>query len=616
MKEVSLPNHVLAAMQHLEDRGFLTYAVGGCIRDMLRGEIPHDYDLATAATPDQMKEVFQGWRTIETGLKHGTLTVLSDGHPLEITTFRADVGHSDGRHPDAVCFASTFHEDAARRDFTINAMAYRPGEGFLDLYEGQEDLAKGCIRTVGDPFIRFQEDALRILRAMRFASVLDFQIEPQTACAMHQLKELLDKISAERIREELCKLLSGVGVKRILEEFSDILAKIIPSVLPMIGFEQHNPHHIFDVYRHTLTAIEAAPQNSTLRMVLLLHDVGKPCCFSQDKEGVGHFYGHAEISGDIAAEVLKKLRFDNKTAAHIEALVRRHDLPLLPDDRGIARMRSRYGDAFLNDLIIIKKADVMGRSPAYFEQLTELDEWKKKLDIAKEKAAAMTLQQLKLNGEDLKKLGIPTGPQIGQLLHQLLEGVLDGRLQNDRQSLLAAIPSLLGSKDAPLEIERKFLIHFPDITLLAEQKGVRIYQIEQTYLSCSPGITERVRRRQDKEGITYFHTQKSRRNDLSAVELEERISAEEYNAFLKRRDPARQTVHKTRYTFPFAKHTVEIDIYPFWQKQAVLEVELASESEEFALPPFIQLLREVTADKRYKNANLAKHIPDEDDIQA
>lgn len=616
MNTLTLPSYVLAAMKRLEAHGFETYAVGGCVRDMLLGKLPHDYDLATRATPAEMKEVFRGERTVETGIAHGTLTLLSDGHPLEITTFRADGAYSDARHPDKVCFSQTFREDAARRDFTVNAMAFHPEKGVLDYFGGQTDLAGRILRTVGEPDARFHEDALRILRAVRFAAVLDFSVENRTGEAMHRNKELLSRISAERIREELFRLLTGCGVRRVLEMFPDVLGVTVPEILPSVGFDQCSPYHIYDVYRHTLAAVEAAEPDGTLRMALLLHDIGKPTCFTRDANGTGHFYGHAQKSAEMAEAILERLRVPRKTAETITTLVRYHDLPLSPEKKRIARLRSRFGDAFLLDLIAIQRADTAGQAAHLRDRLRALDDCEAALRSAIAAAPAMTLGRLAVNGQDLINLGMVPGKALGKMLNSLLSAVLDGKLPNEKTALLAAVPTLSkkGTGPAPKEIERKFLIRRPDETMLATRENVIVYHMAQTYLLAGAGTTERVRCRESNGETRFFHTVKRRLSDLTAEESEQEIDETAYRALLLRAEPARRTIYKTRYAFPYRDHLMEVDIYPFWEKQAVLEIELGSETESYSIPPFLSLLREVTADYRYKNASLAKVIvPEETD---
>ena len=323
-----LPEHVAAAIMRLEAAGFETWAVGGCVRDSLRGAPPHDWDLCTAARPEEMRAVFAGARVLETGLKHGTLTLLTEEGQLEITTFRADVGYSDGRHPDTVRFVPEVRADLARRDFTVGAMAWHPQRGLCDPFGGQDDLKNGILRAVGDPDARFREDALRILRAVRFAAQLGFTVEPRTAAAMRRQVGRLECIAAERVRAELTGTLCGRFVQRALMGFSDIFAAALPELRPMLACAQQNPHHRYDVWEHSVCAVGQVPAEPVLRWSMLLHDCGKPACKTVDENGVGHFYGHPKASREIAAGILRRLRFSGEDMARILLLVEQHDRPL------------------------------------------------------------------------------------------------------------------------------------------------------------------------------------------------------------------------------------------------------------------------------------------------
>ena len=334
---VEPPAPALAAIARLRAAGFPAYLVGGCVRDTLLGRVPGDWDITTAALPEQVEAVFAGERIIETGLKHGTVTVLLDGLPLEITTFRTEAAYSDHRHPDAVAFTPSLTEDLARRDFTINAMAWtreNTGDGLnaglQDPFGGQADLEKKLIRCVGDPHKRFEEDALRILRALRFASQLDFTIDPATAAAAHALRDTLALVSRERIAVELTKLLCGPAARRIIVEYWEILSVPLPELAPMAGLDQRNKHHCYDVLEHSAAAVEAVPPEKLLRWAALLHDVAKPACFTVDEAGRGHFYGHAKRGAPMAREIMTRLRFDKDTVNRVAQLVELHDYPIDP----------------------------------------------------------------------------------------------------------------------------------------------------------------------------------------------------------------------------------------------------------------------------------------------
>ena len=432
---IRLPAHAARAIEQLEGAGFETWAVGGCVRDSLRGAAPHDWDLCTAARPEQMKTVFAGERVLETGLKHGTLTLLTDGGPLEITTFRADGGYSDGRHPDAVRFVGSVEDDLARRDFTVGAMAWHPVRGLCDPYGGLDDLQDGILRAVGDPDARFTEDGLRILRAVRFASQLGFAVEPQTAAAMRRQLGRLDCIAAERVREELTRTLCGRFVQRALLSYRDVLAAVLPELVPMFDCAQQNPHHLYDVWEHSVRAVGQVPAVPALRWAMLLHDCGKPACKTIDEKGVGHFYGHPKVSREIAEQIVQRLRFSGAESARILLLVEQHDRPLGENDKLVRRRLSQIGEARFRDLLAIKKGDAVGQG-THPEDVAWLYGMEQCLDRVLAADACFSLRQLAVNGNDMLALGL-SGPAVGAMLHDLLRAVIDEQADNTRGALLA-----------------------------------------------------------------------------------------------------------------------------------------------------------------------------------
>lgn len=434
---ISLPAHAARAIAQLEDAGYETWAVGGCVRDSLRGAQPHDWDLCTAAKPAEMQAVFAGERVLETGLKHGTLTVLTDSGPLEITSFRADGGYSDGRHPDGVRFVPDVTADLARRDFTVGAMAWHPQRGLCDPFRGLDDLQDGILRAVGEPDARFQEDALRILRGVRFASQLGFAVETETAAAMRRQVGRLCCIAAERIREELTGMLCGRFAIRALRDFSDILTAVLPELAPMVGCAQQNPHHLYDVWEHSARAVGQVPAEPCLRWAMLLHDCGKPACKTVDENGVGHFYGHPKVSRDIAESLMHRLRFSGEQTARILLLVEQHDRPLGDSDKMVRRRLVQIGQARFRDLLAIKKGDAVGQG-THPENVAELCETERRLNAVLAQDACLSLRQLAVNGNDLTGLGLH-GPAVGEMLHSLLDAVVDGTLDNTRQALLAHV---------------------------------------------------------------------------------------------------------------------------------------------------------------------------------
>ena len=433
---ITLPQAVAFAIARLEQKGFQAYIVGGCVRNTLLGLPVNDWDMTTSATPEEMKECFSDLRTVETGIQHGTLTVLVEGTPLEITTFRNDGEYLDNRHPVGVTFSRNIEEDLCRRDFTVNAMAYHPERGLVDLFEGQRDLKKRVISCVGEPEKRFHEDGLRILRALRFASVLDFSIAPETAKAIHACRHLLGNIAAERIREEFCKLICGAGAVRILREYPDVIGVFLPELERCVGFEQNSKYHCYDVFEHTLHALELAPPDLITRLAVLLHDIGKPLCYTEDENG-GHFKGHGDAGVEIVKDVMKRLRFDNKTAARVTALVDYHDREIPAVEKSVKRLMNHFSDEDISILMEVKRCDRLAHAKDYCELSDALVEIPRIVQKLRAEDACLSLKDLKIGGEDLIAMGIPKGKEIGRILNLLLEKVLDGELENDREALLA-----------------------------------------------------------------------------------------------------------------------------------------------------------------------------------
>lgn len=433
---MDMPKNVDIAINLLQSAGFAAYAVGGCVRDSLLGKTPNDWDITTSAKPEDMKSVFADFHCIDTGIKHGTVTVVIDGEPLEITTFRLDGEYEDNRHPKSVTFTSNLGADLGRRDFTVNAMAYSKKTGTVDLFGGQNDLKNGIIRCVGDPDRRFNEDALRILRALRFASALDFEIEEKTAQSLLKNRALLGNISEERIAKELLKLVCGKGAKRILTDFAPVLFEILPELQPMYKNSHDNPHHCYDIYEHTLIAVESIDPEPTLRFAMLLHDCGKPAVKKFDENGVAHFYGHQRISAEISAQILARLKVSNKFRDEILFLVSNHDRwELYENTEKMPRYLSKFGlDGVLN-LLKVMRADVLAQSPEYryrLDQIADAEETAKNLAAQK---PCLSLSELQINGRTLMDIGIPQGRKLGAVLAQLLDEVIDGVTKNTQEAL-------------------------------------------------------------------------------------------------------------------------------------------------------------------------------------
>lgn len=431
-----LPQQVKTALALLNQAGKEAFVVGGAVRDYVMGRQPHDWDLTTSALPEETKAIFAGYPVIETGMKHGTVSVLLDGKMLEITTYRVDGTYTDHRRPDQVRFTPDVTQDLARRDFTMNAMAYHPQKGLLDPFGGQQDLQRNLVRCVGEPQRRFTEDGLRILRAVRFASALNMQIEPQTAAALRACRQNLVPIAAERIQTELTKLLCGEAVERILLSCREVLAVPLPEIEPMFDFAQHNPHHDRDIWAHTAAVVAAAPAEPILRWAALLHDVGKPPCFALAEDGIGHFYGHAQKSAELAECILQRLRFDNASKDEILKLIRYHDLPIQPEKKQVRRLAGKLGVDSLRRLITLHKADTNGQSAICQGRIEEYTRVETVLDALLAEQACFSLKDLAINGRDVIALGL-SGREIGQALQKCLNAVMEEKLPNNKKALLA-----------------------------------------------------------------------------------------------------------------------------------------------------------------------------------
>lgn len=440
---INIPVNVEKIINRLEERGFEAYAVGGCIRDSLMNMSPSDWDLCTSARPDQVISCFKEYSVIETGAKHGTVTVRLNNQSYEITTYRIDGEYLDNRRPENVHFVKSLQEDLARRDFTINSMAYNSCKGLADYYNGCNDLKDGIIRCVGKADERFKEDALRIIRALRFASVLGFNIEKETSESIHHNKSLLDNIAKERINVELCKLLLGKGVKDVLLNYSDILAVIIPEIAPMIGFQQNNPHHKYDVWEHTIVALENSANDPIVKLAVLLHDIGKPECYTCDRKGIGHFYSHGEFGAVMAEKILRRLKFDHQTISNVCQLVKYHDADISESDKFIKKWLNKIGIVQFERLLLVKQADVMGQSEYLKDKkLRTIASIQCNMRKILQEKQCFTLKELAVNGNDLIKIGIHDGKKIGEILNWLLEQVMEEQLENTKGILIDAVKKM------------------------------------------------------------------------------------------------------------------------------------------------------------------------------
>ncbi len=429
-----LSPRALHLIARLEQAGFSAFAVGGCVRDMLRGVTADDVDITTSAWPEQVMEVFADEHTVPTGLAHGTVTVIIDGEAFEVTTFRRDGDYKDGRHPLQVSFDATLTDDLSRRDFTVNAMAFHPETGIIDPFGGQDDLKQGILRCVGDPMKRFEEDALRIARFVRFLSTLDMTADAATADAAHRLYVRLDAVAAERKRVETVKMINGTAFLRVAQDYSDVLTRIIPTLSSLVGFDQHSPHHDYDIYIHTCRAVAACPRDTVTRLAALFHDVGKPAVFTLDENGHGHFYDHATHSESLARQSLIDLRFDNHTIDAVLPLVRHHHIPLTADRRVVRRRLSRFGDVNLRRLCDLKVADAVAckddrPTPDYTAFLAMVDRVLAEQDC-------LSIKDLAVNGDDLFAVGIPRSKEMGRVLQRLFEAVQADACPNTKDALL------------------------------------------------------------------------------------------------------------------------------------------------------------------------------------
>ncbi len=430
--KIEIPHNADKIIEKIQNSGFEAYAVGGCIRDSIMGLVPHDWDICTSALPEETLDILGKTNIITNGLKHGTVTVKFDKELYEITTFRIDGVYSDNRRPESVTFVRSLREDLARRDFTINALAYNYNKGLCDFFGGEEDIKNKIIRCVGNPVKRFREDGLRILRALRFSSRLGFKIEEKTSAAIHENAFLLKNISAERTVSELLGIIDGEYAEKVLTEYVDVLCVFIPEIEKMIGFEQHNPHHIYDIWTHTVKVISHSPHGKISRLAALFHDIAKPECYSPDETGTGHFHGHPEKGAVKAHDIMKRLRLDNKTIDKVCMLIKYHDVRPKINPRNVRILISKVGVENFHELMQLKEADAMGQNPELLNG--KLEDIKKLTEIFEEQTAdgqEFNLKTLAIKGNDLIAMGITEGKTIGKILKYLLEGVIDGKFKNE-----------------------------------------------------------------------------------------------------------------------------------------------------------------------------------------
>lgn len=434
--EIEIPQGAAWVLEQLRDAGYEAYVVGGCVRDSLLHRMPDDWDITTSAKPEDTKRIFR--RTVDTGIQHGTVTVMVDRTGYEVTTYRIDGEYADGRHPEHVTFTASLLEDLKRRDFTINAMAYSPAEGLVDEFDGIGDINRRVIRAVGDPVQRFTEDALRMMRAIRFSAQLDYQIDEDTREGIRLLAPNLQKVSAERIRVELEKLLLSEHPEELKEAYElGLLRQFLPELSECMECGQNNPHHCLSVGDHILCAVKAARRDKVLRLALLLHDIAKPQVKTTDENGIDHFHGHAARSAALADRILRDLKYDNQTREAAVRLIAWHDRNLGDSLPEIRKSISELGEEWFLPLLEVKTSDVEAQSDYHREEkLGKIEYWRNAFEEIRRAGDCLSLKNLAVSGKDLIAAGAAPGKEIGRILHEMLEEVLREPAHNTREYLL------------------------------------------------------------------------------------------------------------------------------------------------------------------------------------
>lgn len=436
---IEVPAPVYFIIQELEKHGHEAYMVGGCVRDSVLGRKPHDYDICTSATPDEILQAFPYEEIIPTGLQHGTVTILINKEPFEVTTYRIDGDYSDNRRPDNVTFTKNLVEDLRRRDFTINAMAYNPKTGLIDPFNGMEDIKYKKIRCVGSAEDRFNEDALRILRAIRFEAQLGFAGLPETMFEIERQYERLKNISIERINNEFCKIVASKQFCVELVLYFNVFSLFIPELKDLIGFQQNNPYHAYDVFDHTVHAIEKCESDDLVtRLAVFFHDFGKPHSYQDGEDGIRHFKGHGKVSAEITDSIMKRLRFDNETRNNVVELVYYHDATFEAGNKYIKRWLNKIGEKQFRRLLEVRKADIKGQKPDYEKsRIEKINNIEIILEEILQEQECFSLKDLAVNGNDVKKtMNLKEGEDVGYWLNEILKRVMDGELKNDRDALI------------------------------------------------------------------------------------------------------------------------------------------------------------------------------------
>ena len=434
-----------SVIRALNSAGYSAYIVGGAVRDLVMNKAPHDWDIATSALPGETEKVFEGNRVIETGIKHGTVTVIENGKPFEITSFRIESGYSDKRRPDSVSFTTDLECDLSRRDFTCNALAYHPDEGIVDCFGGISDIENKIIRCVGDPDKRFDEDALRILRALRFASVLGFEIDKETAASLKRNAKLLEYVSSERIFIEISKLLCGINVKEILLDYPDVIFGVFPELAPMKGCAQNHERHIYDVWEHTVCSVSEIRADRDLRLAMLFHDCGKPSVKFTDENGIDHFYGHADKSVETADAVLRRMKTSNSIRKHVTDLIKYHGfVPQNLSEKTYGRYIRQLGEETVRELFEVRLADVKAQSPDFLAE--EIENNRKGLETLENYLSSnncFSLRNLAVSGNDLMQIGFSGDRNLGKALNILLDEVIGKKINNEKSALLKRAKEIL-----------------------------------------------------------------------------------------------------------------------------------------------------------------------------
>ena len=436
--KISIPDNVKTIIEILNNSGHESFIVGGCVRDSLMGIIPNDWDICTSAKPEQIKECFKRFNTFDSGIKHGTISIVIDKEIFEVTTYRIDGEYKDNRRPESVTFTDDITKDLARRDFTINAMAYNESRGLVDPFNGQTDLRSNTIRCVRNPDERFNEDALRIIRALRFASTYDLVIEENTSVSILKNAELLNNIAVERIAVEFNKLICGKGAENILDNYRDVIAVFIPEIKKMFDFKQKTKHHNRDVWHHTIHSVSQIDSDPLLRVTMLFHDLGKPEACTYDSDGSTHFKGHPKYSAKIAESILRRLKYPVSFIEDCLKLIIYHDVRFTGSKKQLKHVMSAIGENNVRLLLKVQRADIMAQSEyMHEEKLQKIETACKVFNEILEEQSCFTLKQLAVNGNDLKAIGITDGKTIGKTLKYLLSLVIDEKIENEKSALLS-----------------------------------------------------------------------------------------------------------------------------------------------------------------------------------